>query len=213
MFVPFYEFYYDGPMGNYGVNLKKRHAGYTVRGAAGLTRAIELQEITTSMITTPTEFRQFIKNTPVKTRAIAIVDYNSVMLSPLDNSDDNNNDHETFYTVLYEKREHSDVLYLYTSLDITVNSHLSNYFRPDFLLCTPYENGRILEQNGLTELFALKDAKNLQLQLAKPITSDVPQQKFYLSESFLYSAYHSVQDYMKTMVNALAKSSNYIHSP
>lgn len=207
VFSPINELYYDGPMGNYGAHLKARFAGYQIINAEGLRFALHLREMNIPVIDTPNTFEQFIKKTPMMSRSIAIVEHLPVMCSSkIEATMDYNDrgDDPIFYTVVYEKRNHSDALYVYHSSAITIDmEQIKNYFAPKFFLFTP---DQIRTSAELSSLYAIQDAKyllsHMKIEINTPLLMKLKLYLFRLDDSFIYNKNSLMQDHTDAIIDA-----------
>ena len=77
---PHLEAYYIGPPGGYGVNLRARINGYHIN-AEGMRLIVDSRaKKDIPIIHTQDAFNKFISDTPMLTRAVAILDYGKVMI-------------------------------------------------------------------------------------------------------------------------------------
>jgi hypothetical protein len=205
VFAPVYEHFYDGPMGGYGANLKARLVGYHTESTEGLHHVLKLRQMNVPVLSTPDAFKQFIKETAMMTRVVAIIQHNSIICNP-SQSDYDDGKSNVFYAVVYEKRTHSDALFIYTSTantDIDLE-YVSAYFRSKFFVFTPDIVRASAEISGL---YAIQDAKILMSCLKVPI--DAPmylrgmQHQFHLGETLAYNEKSLIQDHIMTMITAI----------
>lgn len=190
-------------MGGYGANLKARFVGYSVKNIEGMRHTLELRQLDIPMIGTSNDFKQFIHNTPMMTSAVAIVAHDAIIRSKYkyQNFDD------CFYAIVYEKRDHSDALYIYdagmTILDI---EDFRRFFRSKFFLFTPDKSRQSLDISGL---FAIQDAKYLMSVLKKDIMEPMflrgEEHEFELNEAFLYNEESLMIDHVTATQLALSR--------
>jgi len=201
IFSPVFEYYYDGPMGNYGANLKARHIGYHVVTSEGVRRVLELSALNIPMISSPDAFRCFVQNTVPMTRAIAIIEHNAVFVS-----DDEDKNSSEFYAVVYEKRADSDALFIYSSSAMTAmnTEDVGAYFRAKFFLFTPAQVRQSVE---ISDLYAIQDAKNLmtclKVAIDEPMAPTAMHTQFSLDDRLLYNEKALMQAHMTTLVSAI----------
>lgn len=223
VFQPISELYYDGPMGGYGANLKSRTVGYSVSSFAGIRRTLDHLQINVPLLSSASTFQSFVQETPMMTRRVALVAHGPVMRSPLNDVDAFD---EEIYAVIYEKREQSDVLVLYSfsapmlepHLDLDTQ-HIQSYFPSKLTLLIPDEIRLALDLYGL---YAIEDAKRLTATLKSsltnerglesvrhdsPISSGVEVRKFHLDQSFSYDNEALMQAHFCQMIGVGGRDS------
>lgn len=197
-------------MGGYGENLRSREAGYHIRSTQGITRVLELRQINVPVISTPCAFRQLIASTKDMSRSVAIVEHIPVMCDSSSRYDTTHFEEEkSFYTIVYEKRTHSDALYIYTSgmpnFDL---DYVKTYFRSKFFM---FEPDKIRQSLEISDLYAIQDAKylasNMKVHIEAPMLLKGMRHQFYLNEVFMYNEKRLLQDHVTTIIDAISSPS------
>jgi len=180
--------YGPGGPGNYGANLKLSRTEYRNFTPQGLEKLLEIKGMQIPLITTKEAFQDFIRDTPVSTRGIALM---------CDQFMSKDKFYPIIYAIAYEKDCDCDRLYIYDSeaiSDLSIKD-FKLFFRENFYLLYPNKRHRVYNQFSSEEMEAVENAsafedvsilyKNRRINSPPPIMG-VYIQKFNLSPAFDY---------------------------
>ncbi len=211
LFEPLYELYYDGPMGGYGENLKSKQVGFGVKTISAIRDVLKRRQIDVPVIATQQEFERFIDETPYMMRRIVLIKHGAVMSTELTGFRDED---EHIYSAVYEKHQHSDVLYLYNSgLDDINIDKVRLYFRPHFKLFIANDFRLSFNTVGLQ---AIEDARRLKNKIQPKIIEEMDlhliyphaplENSFQLSKEFIYDEQALMDEHVQTMIHLVTSN-------
>lgn len=142
------------------------YRGFTIKG---IEKLLEIEQLKIPLIKSKDELKQFISDTPMLTRNIALIVESKAIL------DGNHAEKDDVYAIVYEKHEACDKLFIYNSnvsklpCSRPILEILSPYFRSNFLLLYP-------DAPHHTESFVRDEAENLSSIKDISILSKLPKQ-------------------------------------